>query len=401
VRSTAATRLAATTAADRPPGTIGHELAAIRHGDTWRRRGIRIISLIIAVLALLPVAYVFNGFRAATGTAIHINAVQRVGAEYLRPLTTLLAALVDAQDAAVRGEPLPTDAVRDAIQQVGRIDHESGDPLGVRQRWSQLRGQIEYALDGAVSGPAAVDTYAEAIGLTQALFSRISDTSLIASSPVADTRYLIDTAFVRVPEVIANSGEVAGLAQSAASAGSRIAIVLDRIFRAAQAIRIGPHSGADQTVAGAATMGLLAPLDEFTAAADGLAQTASIPGFAARQALADLDRALHRVRQAALGLDAAVLDALNAMLDRRLLELDAQHRNIVIAGVLISSAVVALLWWLWLRSDGPNRRHANRPGRPAHTGFPDGQKQREPEHAGPGLASVGRSAQVLRPREVR
>jgi hypothetical protein len=398
---------------------MGYELAAIRHGDTWRRHGIRIITLIIAVLALLPVTYVFNGFRAATGAAIQVNAVQRVGAGYLRPLTTLLATLVDAQDAATRSEPLPTDAVRDAIQQVNRIDHESDDPLGVRQRWSQLRGEIEFALGAAVSGPAAVGTYAEAIGLTQTLFSRIGDTSMIANSSVADAQYLIDTAIVGVPEVMANSGEVAWLARSAgASAGtaaSRIAIVLDRISRATQAIRSGPHSGADQPVAGAATMGLLEPLDEFTAAADGLAQTVSAPGFTARPALADLDRALRRVRQASLGLDAAVLDALNAMLDRRSIELGAQHRNMVIAGVLILSTAVALLWWLWLSSGGSNRRPANRSGSPAPTGYPDGpergpehsdqkhsdQKHSGQDHVGPGRAGVGRSAQALRPREAR
>lgn len=380
---------------------MGHELAAIRHGDTWRRYGIRIITLITAVLALLPVAYVFNGFRASTEAAMRVSSIQRTGAGYLRPLTTLLARLVDAQDAAVRGQPVATDALHEAIEQVSRIGQVPDDPLEVRQRWSQLRGQIEYALSGTVSGPAAVDTYAEAVGLTQALFNRIGDASMIASSPVADARYLIDTAFIRVPEVIANSGEVAGLARSSAPSGSSIAIVLDRISSATQAIRIGPHSGADQTVAAAATMGLLAPLDEFTAAADGLAQAASAPGLTARQALTDLDRALHRVRQAALGLDTAVLNSLNAMLDRRLTELEVQRRNIVISGVLILSTAVALIWWLWLRSDGSNRRYASRSGKPVHTSFPDGQEQRGQEHVVPGLVSVGHSAHVLRPREAR
>jgi hypothetical protein len=135
-------------------------MAAIRQGDTWRRHGIRIVSLIIAVLALLPVAYVFNGFWAATGEAMRVNAVQRVGAGYVRPLTTLLATMVDAQDAAVRGEPPATDAVREAIEQVSRVDQASGGQLGVSQRWSHVRGEIESKLGATVSGPAAVGMYA-------------------------------------------------------------------------------------------------------------------------------------------------------------------------------------------------------------------------------------------------
>jgi hypothetical protein len=369
--------------------------------------GVRVISLIIAGLALLPVAYVFNGFWAATGEAMRVNATQRVGAEYVRPLTTLLAAMVDAQDAAARGEPPATDAVREAIDQVNRVDQASGDSFGVSQRWSQLRGEIESKLGATVTGPAAASTYTETIGLTQALFSRVGDTSMIANSPGADRQYLIDTAFVGLPEIMASSGEIAGLARAvgpqAGAAASRIAILLDRISRATQAIRIGPHSGADQTLAGT-TVGLLEPLDEFTAAADGLAQMAALGGpgfFPARQALADLDRALHRARQAALGLDTAVLDALNAMLDRRAVELNVQHRNIVIAGLLILGMEVALLSWLWLISNGSNRRHANRSGRPARNGLPDGPAQRGHERFEPERASVGNSAQVLRLREAR
>jgi hypothetical protein len=236
---------------------------------------------------------------------------------------------------------------------------------------------------------------------------------MIANSSGAERQYLIDTAFVGVPEIMASSSEIAGLARSVGpppgGAVPRIAIVLDRISRATQAIRIGPHSSADQTVAGTATMGLLGPLDEFTAAADGLAQVAAVPGFPARQALADLDSALRRARQATLGLDAAVLEALNAMLESRSVELNAQHRNIVIAGSLILGTEVALLLWLWLISNG-SKRHANRSGRPARNGFPDGQSQRgnermEPQHGHermePQRASVGSAAHVLRPQEAR
>lgn len=386
---------------------MGNELAATKHGHTWRGHGTRIITLIIAVLALLPVAYVFNGFRTATGEALQVNAVQRAGVEYLRPLGTFLATLVDAQNAAVRGEPLPTDAVREAIEQVNRVDQASGDKLGVRQRWSQLRGEIESALGATVSGPAAVGVYAQAIGLTQALSTRIAGPSMIASIPVADAWYLISAVFISVPEAMAGSGEIATLAWSAlASPGpstgaavSRIATVLDRISRTTQVIRIGPHSGTDQKGTSAATMGLLGPLDEFTAAADGLAQIASVPGFPGRQTLPDLDRALRRLRQAALGLDAAVLDTLNAMLDGNSAELDARHRNMLIAGVLILIMSVALLLRLWLKSDGSNRRHANPPSGPA--GLPDGPQRDSRERTEPGRVSVGRSAHVLRVREAR
>lgn len=370
-------------------------MAAIRRGGTRRWRGARIITLAIAVIALLPIAYVFNGSLASTKEDLQVNAVQRAGVGYMRPLTTLLAALVDAQGMAVRGEPAAADAVRNAIEQVNQVDKASGDPLEVKQRWSQLRAEIESALGKAVSGPDAMGTYAESIGLTQALLSSIGDTSMIARNSGVEAQYLIETAVAAVPDVIVNAGQVAGLAGSATAADPRVVVALDRISRAAQAIRVGPHSGPDQTVAGAASLGLLEPLDEFTAAADSLVQAASPKTFTAGRPLTDLDRALRRVRQAALGLDAAVLDALNVLLERRLTELNAQRRNTWIAGVLILAAAAALLW-LPLMSEGSARRLTGRFERPARSDLPDAPERLGQEPVEQRLASVGRSAHALR-----
>jgi hypothetical protein len=308
-------------------GTLGHEVAAIKRGDSRHGRGVRLITLAIAILGLLPVAYLFNGYRTSTDDGMRANAVQRAGLDYMRPLTSLLAALVDIQSAAVRNAPVAADTVHQAIERVGQVDKAWGNELEVEQRWSQLRDEIESTLRRSVTGPEAMSAYSEPIGLTQALFSRIGDTSMIARNPGVDAQYLIDTAVVGLPEVIVNAGQLAGLAGSRGPSDPRIAVALDRISRAVQAIRVGPHSGADQAAAGAATMSLLEPLDEFTAAADGLVQAASLPSFANGQVQTDLDFALRRVREAALHLDEAVLDALKVLLDRRLIELDAQRRQ--------------------------------------------------------------------------
>ena len=376
-------------------------MAAIKRRDSGRRRGVRIATLIIAVLALVPVAYVFNGYRTSTEDGTRAVVVQRGGVDYMRPLTSLLAALVDVQGAAVRRAPVPSDTVHQAMEQISQVDKAWGDALEVEQRWSQLRDEIESTLARSVTGPNAMAAYAEPIGLTQSLLSRIGDTSMIARNPGLDAQYLIDTAVLGLPEVIVNAGELAGLAGSRTPTDPRVAVALDRISRAVQAIRVGPHSGADQAAAGTATMSLLAPLDEFTAAADGMVQTVSLPGITSGQAQADLDLALRRVREAALHLDEAVLGALKVLLDRRLIELDAQRRNTYIAGVLLITAAAVLLCLLWVGSEGSNRRHVARPLKPARSGLSHGPEHLGQEAAGQGLTSVGRSAHALQPREAR
>jgi hypothetical protein len=369
------------------------ELAALTRSEVRSWRGLRILSVVVALFAVLPQAYVFNGFRDATEEARRFNAVQRAGADYLRPLTTLLATLVDAQGAAVRGVPVLQVPVREAIEQVDRLNVASGDPLGVRHRWSQLRIEIDAALGGTVSGPEAMRSYAEPIRLTQALFNRIGDASLIARDPKVDAQYLIDTAIVAVPEVIINAGEIAGLVGSDNADESRLAVALDRVSRAAQAIRVGPNSAADQVAAGPASMSLLQPLDEFTAAADALVHAASVPNLATAGFTAELDDALRRLRQAALELDGAVLDALNTVLDRRLVDINAQRRNMLIAGLLIPVTVAALLWLLWLGRGGGSGRQVPEKS--------EGLVAEPLARLGAGLAGVAGAAPAVRAGEAR
>jgi hypothetical protein len=169
-------------------------------------------------------------------------------------------------------------------------------------------------------------------------------------------------------------------------------------------------------------LSLLQPLDEFTAAADGLVHAASPPNLGPGQggALADLDRALYRVRQAAVALDTSVLDALTALLDRRLIEIDGQRRNLVIAGVLIPLAAVLALVVLWFAANGsaPPEGRSERPGSAAGTGAttqpgselvsaaPAGLEPLAPEPMGPrrsrsSLVGAGHGAHALRAGEAR
>jgi hypothetical protein len=369
----------------------------MRRGNVRHMRGARIIIAVAALLALFAVGYAYNGLLTSTRESERLLSVQRNGVEYIRPLTTLLASLVDAQRAAVRLESVPADNIRDAVKQIDgiqrEIERESGDRLDIRLAWSQLHGEVENVVNRKVSGPSAMPAYAVPIGLTQALLGRIGDTSMMVRDPRADAHYLIDTVLVQVPEVIVSAGEVTGLAGSR-TGDARFVVALDRISRTAEAVSAGPRSQTAQAGNGPATMSLLEPLDEFTAATDGLVQAASVSDLSDVRRLAGLDLALGRLQQAALRLDGAALDALEASLDARLGQLGTQQRNTIVAGVMFIVAVGVLLWWLW-----PSLVAATRP--PPSTPLEPSRPLDDSIGVEEELVGVGDPAHALRPRGTR
>ena len=159
--------------------------------------------------------------------------------------------------------------------------------------------QIDAVLARPVTGPNASVAYAVPIEMTQSLLGRIGDASTIVRDPGVDAHYMISTAVFDVPDVIVNAGRLTSSARDLASrAGTDAARrrpqsrrCVDRITRAAEAIRVGPRSAADETSGEAASIGLLKPLDAFVAATDELAEAARAPIQNPAEPQADLDRA--------------------------------------------------------------------------------------------------------------
>ena len=322
--------------------------------------------------------FVFQRLWTSTEDGAVFHAAERDGVAWVRPLTTLLAGLVDAQVATSAGVAVDVSAVRAAVGEVSRIEKDHGDPLHIHQRWQPMPDQIDAVLSQPVTGPNASVAYAVPIEMTQSLLGTIGDASMIVRDPGVDAYYMIRTAVFDVPDVVVNAGRLTTAARDLASragakpplaADPRAAVALDRITRAAEAIRVGPRSAADETSGEAASIALLKPLDAFTAATDELAEAARAPVQNPAESLADLDRARQVAHTASLALETAALDSLDALLQERLNHITFERSSELLAGAAIVLAA-GLLWLINRPERGPKPAARPEIGSPNRTNHP-------------------------------
>src|SRR6266511_3886636 len=305
-----------------------------------RRRTVQIfVAVLVLVLLLAPVVYLFGQLWSSTGSAMEIAQTERAAVAYARPLHKLLAALVDAQSAAARETAVDAPGVRavvDEVDAVDAVDRQLTDPLQARQRWNQLRHEIDSTLTQNPSGSEALRGYAAPIALTQALLARIADAS---AGQVAALASISDN-----PPPPGRSSRPAG------QPDPRLAVAVDRLIQAANQVGIGLRAGTNPEGTYGADLRLLEPLYEFAAAMDELSQTAAgldVPGSGARDRI---DAVSDRAKTAALALGTAVLNAFDTQLGANARGYTMQRRILVLSGVVIVLAAVALLW---LRVPGP------------------------------------------------
>jgi thiosulfate/3-mercaptopyruvate sulfurtransferase len=336
-----------------------------------RRRGRQPFLALLALLVLLaPVASLFTHMWSETRTLSTTTAAERAAVAYGRPVDKLLAALVDAEHAAVGRTAIDPADIRAAIDEVNAVDRQSPDPLQIQPRWAQLVHEIDNALGQNASGPDAVRAYTTPIALTQALLDRIAEGSQATRDPGPGSYQLTQVALRDLPDVIVNAGRVSSLALVTAAptkprlgGDPRLAAAADRFAHASNDVGTRLRAGTDPGANYAVDRNLLIPLDEFVAASDELNQTAAgldTPGTGARD---HIDAASSLVQTKAQALQAAVLRAFDAQLDAHAQEYANQQRGLVAAAVIIAVALAVLLW-LWERgalaaeprpSEGPSR----------------------------------------------
>src|SRR5437588_1298158 len=84
-----------------------------------RRRLLVVAGLVTALL--LPFAYTFGQFWVSSGADRDFAHRERVGVDFVRPMTKLIAALADAQDAAVGGGRPDQTALAAAVNAVDAV----------------------------------------------------------------------------------------------------------------------------------------------------------------------------------------------------------------------------------------------------------------------------------------
>jgi hypothetical protein len=303
-----------------------------------------LLAGLVLLVLLAPVVYLFARLWSTSGGAAADTAAERTAVAYARPTTKLLAALVDVQYAAARGAATDPAGVRAAIDEINAVDRQSNDSLQVRQRWTELSHETDRALNQNPSGGDALRVYAVPIALTQALLDRIAESSRVTRDPAPGSYQLTQVALRGLPDVMVNAGQVSALAVLTRGTDPRLVVAHDRLVRAAgdvsTGLRAGTEPGADYVVG----LNLLGPLDEFSAAADALNQTAAAletPGSGARERI---DGANTLVKTKALGLSTAVLTAFDSQLTTHAGDIAGQRQLLLLAALTVALATAGLLW---------------------------------------------------------
>jgi hypothetical protein len=344
---------------------------AQRIGDDVTRSAGRLTARTIVVgICALAVAVLFTAVarqswttNAAAAEVVHMEAN---GAAVLHPMTSLLSDLVAAQSAAVRGERVNMDAIREALGELVVLNGEQGDVLRVGQRISDLTSQVESSFARAETGRAAYETYSALVSLTVEMIRRVGDSSHLIHDPDLDSYYLMDAAIIRLPDAMVYAGRAADLV---ALAGGKALMGEDQVRAAvarfsvaydAEQVGTGLNMSVDFTARSDLGTNIAERLDSFRAAADAFAPPTMLQELATTVDAAAMAASARRVSAAANSLAHRLLSELQALLDVRKKALEQEQRFTAVTAAAVGLIGFALLWLVI--AGRPRRRPTSRFG---------------------------------------
>jgi methyl-accepting chemotaxis protein len=291
---------------------------------------------VIAVVLLIPAAFVTNSYLSLQNHNIDFARNERAGVVAIRPMVDLLAAVGDARGGAARGD---LSRVADVQAAVGRVESQLGalsDQFDVGQQWTALKAKIAAAA-GMPAGAQAVDAWAGVSVDTVSLIADTADVSQLTLDPDLDSFYLMDALTVNIPTVLDAIGLAGDLSAVDAQGRAGEVAVANGSLTAAMAgtakdVQKAIEHTEDAGLSGATT-GPLAALNRSIGALANRAGASNGPSLSELAATA---------RQDAVALSRAVDPQLELLLDRRIKGFETNERSVeVITGL-------ALLVGLWL-----------------------------------------------------
>src|SRR3954453_7541131 len=190
----------------------------------------RKIVVVVLVMAL-PLGYTMTMYLQAQGGQVDFAVQERLGVEYLVPLSSLAEQVVAARHDATAGEAVDTDAVRQgggglaAVRQAAAAVAAAEDRLGADPATAEAYGGLQDALTAALSagtGPSATEAWTAASSAVVALASAASDGSNLTLDPDLDSYYVMDAVAFRFPLMLENLNEVPDALAVAAAGGSAV-----------------------------------------------------------------------------------------------------------------------------------------------------------------------------------
>jgi methyl-accepting chemotaxis protein len=180
----------------------------------------RKIVVVVLVMAL-PLGYTMTMYLQAQGGQVDFAVQERLGVEYLVPLTSLAEQVVAARHAATAGLPVDADAVQRAADGVRAVEDRLGPDLATADAAGDLQTALRTALS-AGTGPAATAAWTTASSAVVALASAASDGSNLTLDPDLDSYYVMDAVAFRFPLMLENLDEVPDALAVAAAGGTGV-----------------------------------------------------------------------------------------------------------------------------------------------------------------------------------
>lgn len=325
-------------------------------------RSARLATAIAVALAVLaPLAVLGAQVWSASRESLAFTADERRGADYLGPLTVLLSATVEAQSAAVRGQPVDVAAVRSAVAGVDEVDGRLGGELRTTERWAAVRRTVEDRTSRAWTSPTTAYTqFSDLVTALLELNRVVGDNSRLILDPSIDAYYVMNATLLRIPAILVDSGRYADLSVLSATATGRpgttmqsqLAAARNRVATDATDLSDGLVTAFAQTDSATLGPALTRQLDNFRTAVDAVAPSTSLlapePTRSAPDRAADQDV----LQKAVLDLQAAALGQLDELLGSRA-GADRRTRAIGAAAVVLGLLVAAGAAVLIARSPRP------------------------------------------------
>ena len=321
------------------------------------RRPVRVATALAVVLAVLaPLAVLGAQVWTRTGASLAFTVDERRGVEYLAPLTELLSAAVEAQSAAVRGQPVDPAPVRAAVAEVDRTDARLGGNLRTTERWRTVRATVEDRVSRPFPVPSIAYTqYSDLVTALLELNRTVGDNSRLILDPSIDSYYVMNATLLRIPEILVDSGRYADLTVLAAAADepdptsqAQLSAARNRIATDAADLADGLLKAFGRTGSSTLGPGLTRQLDNFRTAVDEVAPSTSLLAPAPSRSLNDLVGDQQSLQRAALDLQRAALEQLDTLLaDRE--AADRRTRLIGVAALVLGGLVALGLGALALR----------------------------------------------------